>query len=76
MVLRIQVLDGSRFRVAWTIDGWATSHQTDARLIGYPGFAAELPIPAGAAGILELTLFWPGEDRWLGRNYQIKLLEQ
>ena len=73
---RLQVLDAARFRVVWSVDGWTTTHHTEARLIGYPGFGAELPLPAGANGTLELTLFWPGEERWLGRNYQIKLLEQ
>jgi glucoamylase len=69
------VLDRERVRVVWTVDGWQTKHNTDARLIGYPGFSAELPIPHGAAGTLELTLYWPAEDRWLGRNYQVTLSE-
>ena len=70
---RMQVLDKARFRVVWTVDNWQSTHQTEARLIGYPGFSAELPLPTGATGVLELTVFWPGEDRWLGKNFQVML---
>ena len=72
---RLQVLDRERFRVVWTIDNWQTKHTTEARLIGYPGFAVELPIPVGATGTLELTLNWPLDDRWLGTNHQVRLSE-
>ena len=70
---RLQVLDKERFRVVWSADAWQTTHHTESKLIGHPGFAAELPLPSGAAGILELTLFWPAENRWLGHNFQVQL---
>ncbi len=70
---RLQVLDKDSFRVVWTTDGWKTTQQTDSKPIGSPGFAAELPIAPGTSGTLELTLFWPAENRWLGRNFQVAL---
>ena len=70
---RLQILDRARFRVVWSIDGWATTNSTDSRLIGYPGFALDLPLPPNATGVLELTLHWPLEDRWLGYNLKVEL---
>lgn len=67
---RLQIVDRARFQVKYTTDGWASFRMTDAKLLGYPGFAAE--IPAQAAGTrLEFTMYWPMEDRWLGRNYVV-----
>lgn len=70
---RLQILDAARFQVVWTTDGWQTKTATEARLLGYPGFAAEITPPAGAEKI-EFTLYWPLENRWLGKNYDISIL--
>lgn len=66
---RLKVIDRLRFRVLWSDDGWATQHNVDAKLIGYPGFAAEIPAKSEAGTKVEFTLYWPAEDRWLGKNY-------
>jgi len=66
----LHLLDRNRFRVLWTVDNWKTTNTTEAKLIGYPGFAAQIPSqPEGSH--IELTLHWPLEDRWLGKNYLV-----
>jgi len=67
---RLQILDKNRFQVLWTSDGWKTKNNTDARLVGYPGFSADIPAQAEGSKI-EFTLFWPTEKRWLGKNYVV-----
>ena len=70
---RLQVLDREQFEVLWTTDGWATHQTALASLIGYPGFAVELALPDNYQGELELTLHWPGSDRWVGHNFHIEV---
>ncbi len=72
----LRILDDKRFNVLWTEDNWANSKTTEARNIGSAGFAADIvpaQLPEGAE--LSLTFFWPDENRWLGRNYTIRIQE-
>lgn len=70
---RLHVLDREWFEVHWTTDDWSTQHCTRGTLIGYPGFAAELPLPPDFEGKVELTLHWPNDDRWVGRNFTVEV---
>ena len=70
---RLHVLDRDYFEVHWTVDGWETQNCTRSELMGYPGFAAEMPLPSGFVGELELTLHWPSTDRWVGHNFTLEV---
>ena len=70
---KLQVLDAKRFLVLWTTDGWHSKHVTDAKLIGYAGFCAEIAITPEMGETMELTLHWVDDDRWLGRNFVLTL---
>ena len=70
---RLQVVDREYFEVHWTSDGWATQNCTGASLLGFLGFATELPLPADFHGEIELTLHWPDPDRWAGHNFKIEV---
>ncbi len=57
-------------RVRWSIDGWATVHDTDTRDTGLGTHVADLPtdqLPPG--GMAAFTFFWPQAQHWEGRNY-------
>jgi glucoamylase len=69
----LRILDAGRFRVVWTTDNWQTQHATDAHQTGYPGFYADIQAPEKDATEVSFTLNWPEENRWLGKNFVVRL---
>jgi glucoamylase len=69
--LTLRILDPGSFRVVWTQDNWATTTHTESRIVGYPGSYADIATTANQTGTIVFTLYWPAEDRWLGRNISI-----
>jgi len=68
--LRIALLTPAR--VHWSIDGWATSHDTETRDTGLGIYTLYLPtasLPPGAQVVF--TFFWPGDNRWEGTDYTV-----
>jgi len=68
---RLRMVDPARFRVIYTTDGWASKTTIESKPVGYIGFFCDIATEAGKAGEIVLTLYWPAEDRWLGRNLEI-----
>ena len=71
----LRIIDRKRFRVVWTDDNWVTKHELDSRVIGPPGSFVDIQTGAKQGSII-LTLFWPEENRWLGRNYEVAVHAQ
>ena len=69
--LTLRVVDPERFRVVYTLDGWKTQASLESTRVGYPGSYADIATEKGRGGTIELTLYWPTQDRWLGRNLQV-----
>ena len=67
--LRITAENG--FEVTWSTDGWKTVRKRESSSVGYAGSFADLD-PGDAEG-LSFTLFWPGEGRWEGRNFDVEI---
>jgi glucoamylase len=67
----LRIVDTARFRVLFTIDDWATSVTHDSRPLGYAGSFADIPTTAGQTGKIVFTFYWPGQDKWLGRNFEV-----
>jgi len=72
----LRLLNEKRFELIWTDNQWRTTNTVQSRSLGSAGFAADIPPsyrqnPSG----LSLTFFWPEENRWLGRNYEIGIEE-
>jgi glucoamylase len=68
--LRIVLLTPAR--VHWSVDGWNSSHDTDARDTGLGIYTLDLPtasLPAGAQAVF--TFFWTQENRWEGTDYSV-----
>jgi glucoamylase len=77
--LRIQ--DSAIFRVIYTFDNWATQAQLDATSVGILGAFADIPTTSPSTDSnsdqkIIFTLYWPGTDHWLGRNYEVTLSGQ
>jgi glucoamylase len=68
---KLRILDPNAFQIVWTINNWATSNRTDSTFVGYPGCYADIPTPPDQAGTIIFTLYWPAEDRWLGKDISI-----
>jgi len=43
--------------------------------VGYSGFYADITTAAGQPGTISFTLYWPGQDKWLGRNIDVTVEE-
>jgi glucoamylase len=71
--MTLRVVDAARFRVIYTMDGWVTQATLESHSVGYAGFFADIATAGDKAGKIELTLYWPGEDRWLGKNFAVAL---
>jgi glucoamylase len=67
----LRVVDTVPFRVLYSVDGWATSVTRDSRPLGYAGCYADIATAAGQTGKIIFTFHWPGQDRWLGRNFEV-----
>lgn len=67
----LRIIDRNRFRVVWTDDNWQTQHTLESRVVGKPGSFADLQTDWDHAGSIQFTLYWPGENKWLGKNYEV-----
>jgi len=71
--MTLRFVNQERFQVVYTADGWATKMTLESHPVGYPGFFADIATVAGQAGKIEFTAYWPVEDKWLGRNYEVEV---
>ncbi|HEX4309579.1 MAG TPA: glycoside hydrolase family 15 protein [Acidobacteriaceae bacterium] len=69
----LRITSASRFQVSWTSDNWKTTSQLDSTQLGYAGSYADLPTTTEQTGALSFTLFWPDQNRWEGRNFEVAL---
>ena len=68
--LRLVLLDPAM--VHWSIDGWKSVQDTQARDTGLGVYTLDLPtasLPVGAQVVF--TFFWPKENRWEGVDYSV-----
>ena len=70
---KLRIVDPERFRVVYTMDNWATNDVVESQRVGYPGSYADIATPKGKDGTIVFTLYWPGDDRWLGRNIEVEI---
>jgi glucoamylase len=69
--LTFRILDPNPFRVVWTMDDWNTVTHTDSQVVGHPGSYVDIKTAPNQTGTIIFTLYWPAENRWLGRNISI-----
>jgi glucoamylase len=70
---RLRIVDTARFRVLYSIDEWATNTLLESHPVGYAGSYADIPTAAGQTGKIVFTFYWPGQDKWLGRNFEVTI---
>jgi glucoamylase len=69
----LRIVDPERFNVTWTADNWATANHTESVAIDSCGAFVDLTAAPDQTGSILFTLFWPSENRWLGRNYEVTI---
>jgi glucoamylase len=60
--------------VHWSLDGWNSSQDTNARDTGLGIYILDLPtasLPSKAP--IDFTFFWPLENQWEGENYTVSV---
>jgi glucoamylase len=67
----LRITAAARFRVIWSDDNWQSNHALDSTQLGFAGSYADLPTTPEQTGALSFTLFWPDENRWEGRNFDV-----
>ncbi len=68
--MTLRVVDGSRFRMVYSTDGWKTTQSQDARAVGI-GYFADIETVNTSSDKIEFTLYWPDQDKWLGHNIAV-----
>jgi len=71
--LMLRIMDPNSFRVVYTVDNWATTLHTESHAVGYPGSYADIFTKPEQTGTIIFTLYWPGDDRWLGHNVEVSI---
>jgi glucoamylase len=69
----LRIIAQEHFRVLWTVDNWVTVTAVESTTLGFVGSFADVPTKAEQTGALSFTLFWPMENRWEGRNFDVAI---
>jgi glucoamylase len=70
---RLRIIAQNHFRVIWTLDNWQTVTAIESATVGHAGSFADLQTGPEQTGMLSFTLFWPMENRWEGRNFDVTI---
>jgi glucoamylase len=69
----LRIVDPEHFTVLWSPDNWTTTNTTDASAVDAFGCFADVTAAPDQTGSIVFTLFWPGSNRWLGRDYEVTI---
>ncbi len=69
----LRIADADRFQVVWSADDWKSTNRSDSHQVGSPGSYVDLVPAPDATGCIRFTMFWPAENRWLGRDFEVTI---
>ena len=69
----LRITSADRFQVIWSVDNWQSTRVLDSTQLGYAGSYADILTAPEQSGGVSFTLFWPEENRWEGRNFDVAL---
>jgi glucoamylase len=71
-LLRLEFPDQARIR--WSTDDWKTISDSDTIATGLGLYVLDLPTERlGDGTIVRFTMFWPGQNRWEGTNFEVRI---
>jgi glucoamylase len=69
MTLRVQAAAG--FVLRWTNDEWREVHDSPSTPTGLEIEFVDIDVSKDQRAPLSFTFYWPQEDRWEGRDFQV-----
>jgi glucoamylase len=72
--MTLRFVNPERFQVIYTTDDWATNARLESHPVGQAIFFADIATAAGQTGKIIFTAYWPAEDRWVGRNFEVEIV--
>jgi hypothetical protein len=70
---KLRLVANGHFYLVWTVDDWKTVHNKESRHVGCAGHFADMETEAGQAGRVIFTMKWRHDNRWEGRNFEVRL---
>jgi glucoamylase len=70
---KLRLVANDHFYLVWTVDDWKTVRTKESRHVGCAGHFADMETEPGQAGRLIFTMKWRLNDRWEGRNFEVRL---
>lgn len=62
------------FRLRWTANNWQEAHDTRSTSTALGIEFVDIPIAETQQAPITFTFYWPEEDRWEGRNYEVSVV--
>ena len=69
----LRVLADEHFALVWTTDDWQTVNRKESRNVGAAGYFVDAETEPGKGGRIIFTLQWHQDNRWEGRNFEVRL---
>jgi glucoamylase len=69
----LRVVANDHFFLVWTVDDWKTVQTKESRHVGCAGHFADMETEPGHAGPVIFTMKWRRDNRWEGRNFEVRL---
>ncbi|MGC2401613.1 MAG: glycoside hydrolase family 15 protein [Acidobacteriaceae bacterium] len=70
---RLRMVAHEHFSLVWTVDDWKTVHTTESRRVGCICNFADMETQESTAGRVVFTMKWQLNERWEGRNFEVRL---
>jgi glucoamylase len=67
----LRVQGPTDFVLHWTDDAWQRAVDTRATTTALGIYFVDIPISAGQRAPIRFTFYWPGDNRWEGRDYAV-----
>ena len=71
---KLRLVANDHFYLVWTVDDWKTVRHMESRHVGCAGHFADMETEPGQAGRVIFTMKWRLDNRWEGRNFEVRLI--
>jgi glucoamylase len=72
----LRILDPTPFRLRWSLDDWQVLTDSASLTTSLGIHSADIVVPQDQQAAVRFTFFWPGTERWEGRDFQVAVEER
>jgi glucoamylase len=72
----LRILDPTPFRLRWSLDDWQVLTDSASLTTSLGIHSADIVVPQDQQAVVRFTFFWPGTERWEGRDFQVAIEER